>query len=306
MNKKYIFIEHYQDENNRQATRYIYEMPEEEFANIAPANDKVFEIYRLEELFAILADNLFSFNNVITSYSDKARVQSMFWGNYFQQRIDVNRAALNFFATLNLYQDFLENNMGDVFGKDFWENNVEFQRCIVMRNYIQHIEFFPIISKVSYTRCDLNVSLASVRFQMDAHKLKVDRLCKGTRKKFHTFFSPDEKIDLYEIINRGMGKIQLIQKQIREMPLYTIEYKTSKDFLLEIEKKIKRKKTCLMNSHIYIEADGDSRNLQCCTIATDTIQFIDNNIERYSCQYSSANHFITTAPQEFVKKCSLR
>ena len=88
------------------------------------------------------------------------------------------------------------------------------------------------------------------------------------------------------------------------MPLYTAEYKESRDFLLEIEKKIARTNPCLMNSHLYVESDGDSRDWKSCVIATDTIRFIDNNIERYYCQHSSSTHFITTAPQEFVKKCS--
>ena len=75
MEKKYIFFEHFQNEKNETKTRNIYEMPEEEFAKIAPANKKVFEVYRFEELFAILIDNFLEFNKSVLAYADKARLQ---------------------------------------------------------------------------------------------------------------------------------------------------------------------------------------------------------------------------------------
>ena len=279
-------------------------MPEEEFAKIAPANKKVFEVYRFEELFAILIDNFLEFNKSVLAYADKARLQMFYFGDYFQKRIDINRAALNFFSTLFMYRDFIKERIKEKIILDFFKDNREFVRCLVMRNYIQHVESFPIISNVNYARCDINVELASVRFQIEASKLKKSLMNDDTRNKFHVFFDMDEKIDLYEIINQGMGQIQLIQKQIREMPLYSVEYKECKDFLLEIENKIARTNPCLMNSHLYIESDGDSRDWKPCVITTDAIKFIDKNIECYPCNYSSSNRFITTAPQEFVKKCS--
>lgn len=279
-------------------------MQEDEFTKIAPANAKVFEVYRFEELFAILIDNFLEFNKSVLAYADKARLQMFYFGDYFQKRIDINRAALNFFSTLFMYRDFVKKHIKEKNILDFFKDNREFVRCLVMRNYIQHVESFPIISNVNYARCDINVELASVRFQIEASKLKESLMNDDTRNKFHVFFDMDEKIDLYDIINQGMGQIQLIQKQIREMPLYSVEYKECKDFLLEIEKKIARTNPCLMNSHLYIESDGDSRDWKPCVITTDAIKFIDKNIECYPCNYSNSTHFITTAPQEFVKKCS--
>lgn len=304
MDKKYIFVEHYLDENKQPATRHIYEMSEKEFSKIALANETVFNIYRLEELLATLIDNFFEFNNVILAYAEKARIQSLFRGNYFQKRIDVNRTALNFFATLNMYQDFVKEHIEDADITNFFDTNKAFQRCLVMRNYIQHVDFFPIISNVSYTRCDINVMLASVRFQIKAIDLNICQLHKETRKKFHKYFTLEEKIDLYEIINQGMSEIQNIQSKIRKMPLYTVDYVESKAFLLEIEKKISRKDSSVIGPPHYYESCGDKNDLKTCFVATDTIKFIDENIKCYPCDYSNSNQFVTTAPQEFVKKCS--
>lgn len=304
MEKKYIFFEHFQNEKNEMETHPIYEMSEEEFTKIATAKTKVFEIYHFEELFTMLIDNFCEFNNTIMSYADKARLQPFYSKDVIQKRIDINRTALNFFAALNLYQEFLENHLGDIFNEDFWDNNAIFKRCIVMRNYIQHVEFFPIIFKADYTNCDINISLATVRFQINAADLKVEQLRKGTHEDFDKFFTLDENIDLYKIINVGMNEIQRIQEQIRKMPLYTEEYKENKDFLLSIEKKITRAKNKMTNSYLYITPGNEYKNYEKCIFSTNIIKFIDDNIERYSNAFSTANHFITTAPQEFLKKCS--
>lgn len=304
MDKKYIFVEYFHDRDKQLITHPIYEMPEEEFLKIAPANEKILQIYRFEELFAILVDNFFAFNNVILSYADKARLQTLCSATYFQKRIDVNRATLNFLATLNLYQEFLENNVEDVFDKKFWDSNTSFQRCLVMRNYIQHIEFYPIISNVSYTQCDLNVMLASVRFQLEASELKIEKLHKRTQEKFKQFFDMTEKIDLYEIINQGMEEIQLVQGKLRKMPLYTVDYAESKELLLDVQQKISPESSSALGHSLYFVSDGDKNDLNTCFLATDTIKFIDENIKRYRCSRSNSNQFITTAPKDFVDKCN--
>ena len=149
----------------------------------------------------------------------------------------------------------------------------------------------------------MSVMLASVRFQVDVSNLKIDQLSKSTQNKFNKHFNPNEKVDLYEIINQGMGEIQLIQQKIRNMPLYTDEYEQAKQFLLDIENKISRQANCIMKSHLYFELNGNNSDLKNCHLATDMIGFIDENIKRYPCEDSNANRYITTAPQEFVKKC---
>lgn len=304
MKKKYIFVEFYQNEKKLPAMRPIYEMPEDEFLKIAPANENIFNIYRLEELLATLIDNFFEFNNVILSYADKARVQSLFKGNYFQKRIDVNRTALNFFASLSMYRDFVKVHIDDLSTTDFFDKNTAFQRCLIMRNYIQHVDFFPIISNVSYTICDIDVMLASVRFQINTADLKIDKLQKSTIEKFNKYFSPDEKIDLYQIINQGMDEILLLQNKIRQMPLYTVNYAESKVLLLEIEQKISSKNSSTVAPPHYYESDGDKKDLKTCFVSTDTIKFIDKNIKRYPCNRPSSNQYVTTAPKEFVDKCN--
>ena len=188
MEKKYIFVEHFQNERNETKTRHIYEMPEDEFAKIPQANTKVFEVHRFEELFSMLAENLFAFNRVITSYADKARIQSMFLVDYFQKRIDVNRAALNFFSTLFMYRDFVKKRFKDNYILDFFKNNEKYIRCEVMRNYIQHVESFPVNLNTSYSRCDLELMLASVSFQIDASNLKANQMYDNTRENFDHFF----------------------------------------------------------------------------------------------------------------------
>ena len=294
MAKKIVFV------NNIQEKTPVYEMSEKKFLRIPEANEKVFEIYRFEEMFAMLIDNFYAFNNVIFTYADKARLQLFSPGNYFRKSIDINRAALNFLATLNMYQDFICERI-DKFKDNFLQNR-EIQRCIVMRNYIQHVESFPIIANTSHSKGDLDVTLSSARFRVAANKLKIDRLHKRTRKDFTTFFDMNEQIDLYEIINRGMGEIQLIQKQIRELPLYE-EYSQSKSFLLEIECKIAPNGISTGQPCFYFESD-DEQNIKYCLIATSTVKFIDENITNYSCTSSCASQFITTAPPDFVKKCS--
>ena len=94
MGKKYRFVTWAQDENNETQCYTIYEMPEEEFVKIEPANNTIFEVLRIEELFDMLVDNLFEFNKVVISYADKARLQTLYLGNSLQTRIDVNRTAL--------------------------------------------------------------------------------------------------------------------------------------------------------------------------------------------------------------------
>ena len=304
MEKKYIFIEHYQNENNLPAIRKIYEMPEEEFIKILPANETVFKVYRFEELLATLIDNFLEFNNVILSYADKARVQSLFKENYFQKRIDINRTALNFFASLNMYRDFVKTHINDTYITNFLDTSSAFQCCLIMRNYIQHVDFFPIISNVSYTSCDIDVMLASVRFQIDAADLKVDKLHKATNEKFYKYFLPGEKIDLYQIVNQGMDEILLIQSKIRNLPLYTVDYAESKVLLLDIEQKISRKNSSIVGLPHYFESDGNPNDLKTCFVATDTIKFIDENIKRFPCNRSSSNQYVTTAPKEFVDKCN--
>lgn len=304
MEKKYIFFEYFQNEKNEMETHPIYEMSEEEFIKIAPANAKVFEVYRFEELFAMLADNFFAFNNVVTSYADKARLQSMIGSNYFQKRMDVNRAALNFFSTLFMYRDFVKERIKEKNILDFFQNNRKFVRCLVMRNYIQHVESFPINLSTSSNMCDIKLISTSVYFQVMASDLKEEHMNSDTRNKFHDFFAMDEKIDLYEIINQGMGEIQLIHKKIREMPLYSVEYKEYRDFILDVTKNIAKTNPNSTAPHFYFESDDNSQTWKSIFIATDTIRFIDDNIKCYPCQHSNANNFITTAPQEFLKKCS--
>lgn len=279
-------------------------MSEKEFSKIALANETVFNIYRLEELLATLIDNFFEFNNVILAYAEKARIQSLFRGNYFQKRIDVNRTALNFFAALSMYQDFVKARITDTDITDIFNKSNAFQRCLVMRNYIQHVEFFPIVSNVSYARCDIDVMLASVRFQIKAADLKTDQLHRATREKFHQYFTQEEKIDLYEIINQGMSEIQIIQRKIREMPLYTVDYAKDKVFLQEIGQSITRKDQSVIGLLRYYESDGDKNDLKTFLVATDSIKFIDENIQHYPCNRSSSNQFVTTAPKDFVDKCS--
>lgn len=293
MADKYIFV------NNPLEKTPIYEMSEEEFLRIEIANKKVSEIYRFEEMFAMLIDNFYAFNNVIFTYADRARLHSAFSGGYFHKRIDVNRAALNFFATLNMYQDFVCKHI-KVFKDNFLKNR-EIQRCLVMRNYIQHVESFPVIASTSRSNGDLDVTLASVHFQVAANKLKIDCLHKGTQKSFSAFFDMDEQIDLYEIINRGMAEIQIIQKKIRGLPLYD-EYSSSKIFLLDIEKKV-APNGLFTNPPYYCFESEAGQNPRPCVLAINTIKFIDENISIYDCTSSCANQFITTAPPDFVKKC---
>jgi len=295
MADKYIFV------NDPQEKTPIYEMSKEEFQKIEPANAKVFEVFHIEELFAMLVDNLYAFNNVIFTYADKARLKSVFSDNYFQKRLDVNRTALNFFAGLSLYQDFVRERIKAPEIADSLLQNREIQRCIAMRNYIQHVESFPVISCTSFSWCDLNVELSSVRFRVSTKDLKVDKLRKGTKKAFDKFFEEDEQIDLYEILNQGMGEVQLIQSQIRKLPLYE-EYSQSKAFLLDIEKKITRRGISSISPCYYYESD-DEQNWKTCFVAMDTIKFIDENISHYPCLSSSADKFITTAPTDFVDKC---
>ena len=274
-------------------------MSEEEFLRISEANKKVFEVYRFEEMFAMLVDNFYAFNNVIITYADRARLQSS--GNYFQKRIDVNRAALNFFATLSMYQDFVCEHINTKEMAAAFSQCRDIQRCMVMRNYIQHVESFPIIANTSRSKGDLDVTLASVRFRVDAINLKIDLLHKGTRKEFTNHFDPSEQIDLYEIINRGMGEIQIIQRKIRKLPLYN-EYASSKMFLLDIEKKVAPDGSCANPPYYYFESEA-GQNPRPCFLAINTINFIDGNISNYGCNSSCADKFITTAPPDFVDKC---
>ena len=277
----------------------IYEMTEEEFFRIQEANEKVLEIYRFEEMFAMLIDNFYAFNNVIFTYADRARLQSVFSGSYFQKSIDINRAALNFFSTLNMYKDFVGKRIKGF--KDNFLKNREIQRCLVMRNYIQHVESFPIVANTSHSKGDLDVTLASVHFRVAAWKLKADRLQGKTQKNFSIFFDINEQIDLYEIINRGMAEIQIIQRKMRELPLYD-EYASSKKFLLDIEKKITPNSSHRNLPYYCFESDA-GKNPRPCFLAISTIKFIDENISMYGCTSSCANQFITTAPPDFVEKC---
>ena len=59
MGRKYRFVTWAQDENNETQFSTIYEMLEEAFVKIEPANNTIFEVLRIEELFDMLVDNLF-------------------------------------------------------------------------------------------------------------------------------------------------------------------------------------------------------------------------------------------------------
>ena len=296
MGKKYCFL------NPVNPCEKIYEMPEDEFLKIAIANKKIFEVYRFEELFAILIDNFFEFNRTVLTYADKARVQMFYTQDYFQKRIDINRAALNFLSTLNIYHDFIKNYTKNSGINDLFNNDVSIQRCLVMRHYIQHVESFPINTTLSYVNGDTDVMLTSIRFNISPSNLKVEQWEKSTQNKYHKFFSTDENIDLYDIINQGMVAIQNLQCKVRETLLYTEEYQQQKNFLLAVERKLTPPDLSYTNNHRYYENDiGEVEN---CFLATSTIAFIDKNTSRYTCEHSFANQFITTAPDEFVKKCS--
>ena len=295
MAEKYIFVDSVQEQTP------IYEMSEEEFKRIQEANKIVFDVYRVEELFVMLIENFHAFNNVILTIADRARLQLMSSDNYFQKNIAVNRAALNFFATLNMYQDYICERIDcKEIGKDF-SKNPNIQKCMGMRNYIQHVESFPVISNTSYSQCDLDVMLSSVRFLVAAKKLKIDKLHKGTREAFSKLFDSEEKIDLYEIINCGIGEVLLTQKRIRELPLYK-DYYLSRMFLLDMEKKISTSGISIYHPCYYFES-GEEQNLKTLFVAIDTIKFIDKNVASYDYTFPIANNFITTAPPDFVKKC---
>ena len=296
MAKKYVFV------NNLEEKTPIYEMSEEELQRIQEANEKVYEIYRVEELFSMLIDNFYAFNNVIITYADRARLQSVLSEDYFQKRIAVNRAALNFFATLSIYLDYVYERIdGKETDADFSQNR-NIQRCMVMRNYIQHVESFPVISNTSYAKCDVDVTLSSVRFLVDSKSLKTDKLHKGTQERFLNSFDAGEQIDLYEIINCGMAEVITKQKQIRKLPLYE-EYIKCKMFLLDMEEKISTGGISVYHPSFYFES-GDWQHFKTCFLAMDTIKFIDKNISNYGCTSSFADNFITTAPPDFVKKCT--
>lgn len=295
MDKKYFFL------NPTDPSENIYEMSDDEFSKIAIANEKIFEVYRFEELFTIIINNFFEFNKVILFYADKARLQMCYTKDYFQKRIDINRAALNFLSTLSMYHDFIKNYIKISEINDLFNNDVDIQRCLVMRHYIQHVESFPINTMQSYINGDINVMLSSVRFSITPSNLKIEQWEKSTRNKYYKFFTPDENIDLYDIINQGMVAIYNLQSEVRKAILYTEEYNKQKKFLLAVERKLTPSDLLSTNLHLYHKNDGD--DVKECFLATSAIDFIDENVLRYACDHSFANQFITTAPNEFIKKC---
>jgi len=296
MGKKYFFL------NPVNPCENIYEMSEEEFSRITIANKKIFEVYRFEELFAIIIKNFLDFNKVILFYADKARLQMFYTQDYFQKRIDVNRAALNFLSTLNMYHDFIKNYIKNPEINDLFNNDASIQRCLVMRHYIQHVESFPIDTTLSYVNGDIDVMLTSIRFNITPSNLKIEQWERSTQNKYHKFFSANENIDLYDIINQGMDAIQNLQCEVRKTILYTEEYRQQKKFLLEVESKLTPSDISSTSQYRYYE--NDKEGVKSCFLATNTIEFIDKNTSRYACEHSFANQFITTAPEEFVRKCS--
>ena len=301
MEKKYIFVEHYQTNVNEPFEHTIYEMSAEEFEKLVLANAQVAKIYRFEELFLMLINNLFDFNKIVLFYADKMRLQSLDYVDSLQIRVDVNRVVLNFFATLTTYFDFIKQNFNNPLNCKSYDSNKKLQRCLAMRNYIQHIESFPVKYNICISQGDLNVKLSTINFQVNIADLKIDQLKKCTQKKFNSFFEANEDVDLYETINQGFGEIQALQKEIRKNSAYSEEYLQSKKFFLKIEEKIAR---TTPGRHVFFESDKTEKDLQHCNIATDMIKFIDENVKTYSCYGSIAEYYITTAPKNFAMKCA--
>lgn len=289
---RYIF-------ENNSSGHAAYEMSEEEFNEIQTCNKVIFHIYRFEEIFCMLMDSVFTFNNVFFRYADRARFMNIIEENNFQKVVDVNQTAVSFFSTLQMFCDYvngdkiLKNNSSII--KMFEAN--ELKRCRALRNYIQHVENLYIIPTTQKTRCN-EILLISIRFLVPKTEIQLDKLHGNTRNMFEEAFREYDSIDLYQVISEGFDQIQKIQDAIRKASELDEKYKKAKESLLQVAKRL------INYSDMYNKMIGDEWILRDgLFIAEKTIQQIETIRKLYPCRPYSSGQYITNAPKEFVDKC---
>ena len=274
----------------------------EEFDRIKPSAEHVLAVQEIEDLYDMLVNAVWKFDQVFFRYADLARFVSGLYELFYQKRQEISSASIEVFSILQMFLDYQKDNP-HVKHEPLPQLKTEsaIRKCKALRNYLQHVGTFPMTITDRSMMCAQKVDFSSIRFTMFRREFDLQRLNPNTRKDFESQFPEDAEIDLYEVVSHGVDVISRFVVDVRALPFFNDEYAQCKEFLEKISSRtFEVGKICLRY------ADGIERKGRDAIIpylANENIKRIEALRKRHLCRPVS-KIYVTNAPNEFLDSCN--
>ena len=300
--KTYIF---FKERNGKDVDRKTMSPPD--FAQISKDVDLVLTVSRSEELYHMLVSALLEFDAL-----PMKRVESCRYADYDElnsdlYRIDCNRCAANFLTVLKMYREFVspeEKGVRSPFGvgKGLFEKK-EFRFCNGLRNYIQHIDCFPItLSNGSqYLACKEELRTAHVIVPSEELLRNSARAKDGTKSDIELLAREMKSVDLSQVFQMVMDFIDDIHQRVRKSSLASKEFESAEKRLSAVELEY------LGAGFWMYRYDGDDE-CQCRGtmpyLASKQLGRVAYFRKTYKCKGGNAKVYTTSMSSDLIKRLS--
>lgn len=299
----YVFYRH-----NRQKELGQKPMPGQTFESIANNVRIVCEVSRCEELYHMLVASLLEFVSLPIKEAEKSRytnteeLQTSFY------RIECNRRAANFLTVLKMYREFvcpIEKGGRSKYGvsKSLFQKK-EFRFCDALRNYIQHIDCFPITLTSNCCRLACGEYLRTSHVIIPTNKLvaKSGHAKDGTRDDLLLLAESLTEVDLTLAFQMVMDFIDEIHLIVRKSPYVKKDFVAARKSLDAIKAEYLDLGYCAYR--FEEDEEMDCRGYMP-YLAERQLGMIDHFTRIYPCQGGNARTYTTSMPESIIKRLSV-
>lgn len=299
----YVFYRH-----NRQKELGQKPMSAQVFNSIADNVRIVCEVSRCEELYHMLITALLEFNALPLKESEYCRYANREELHTSFYRIECNRRAANFLTVLKMYREFVcptANDERSKYGvsKRLFEKK-EFRFCDALRNYIQHIDCFPITltNNCCCLACDEKLRTSHVIIPIKELSRKFDRAKGGTKDDLLLLEKSLTEVDLTQAFQMVMDFVDEIQTSVRNGSFSRSNFESARDSLEEIEAEY-------LDQGYFDYRFEEDEELDCRGsmpyLAQRQLELIKHFREIYPCKGGNANTYATSMPSSIMNRLSV-
>lgn len=279
-----------------------------DFERIEGDIDLVSSVSRCEELYHMIVTALLEFNVLPIKRVELCRYADFDELNSDLYRIECNRCAASFLTILKMYREYVspeEKGARSLFGvsKRLFEKK-EFRFCNGLRNFIQHVDCFPITlsNDGRYLACREMLRTSHVTIPVENLLKKCFRATKGTRADLELLASEMKEVDLSQIFQMVMDLVDEVHRVVRSSSRASDEFESAKIRLKSIEAEY------LAKGFWMYRYDGDDK-YQCRGtmpyLASRQLRRVAYFRKIYKCKGGNAKVYTTSLPSDLIKRLAV-